>query len=165
MNLARHDYTRGTTELTGDFHPELGRTRGNARYLAGGAEWLLLPLLIKQDGMGREFQRMECEVPEYLTQARYAGDSVKGLLKDGGPGRRAVLEKAIEALRGSLECVYYAYGEDDLFVIFDMPDNVTMTALCLGVRAASPFTIKTTPLMTPEEMDEVAKKSSTYRGP
>lgn len=102
---------------------------------------------------------------KYLTRARYEGEGVKGLLRDGGTGRRAVLEKAIKALGGSLECMYYAYGDDDLFVISDMPDDVTMTALSLGIRAVSPFTIKTIPLITPEEMDEAAKKSLTYRGP
>ncbi len=102
---------------------------------------------------------------KYMIQAKYLGDSVKGLLKDGGSVRRDTLEKTIKSMGGKMECMYFALGEDDLFVIADMPDNVTGLALNLGVRAASSFTLKTSVLITPEEMDQVAKKSPTYRGP
>lgn len=102
---------------------------------------------------------------KYMVQANYAGDGLRGLLKDGGSGRHAVLDKAVKALGGTIESMYYAIGEYDLFIILDMPDNVAVTALLLAVRAASPFTIKTSVLLSLEEMDAVAKKSPTYRGP
>ena len=49
-------------------------------------------------------------------------DGAKGLIKEGGTGRRAAVIKATEALGGKLESFYFAYGEDDAYLIVDMPD-------------------------------------------
>ncbi len=90
---------------------------------------------------------------------------MKGLLKDGGSGRVAAVKKLFESVGGTLECYYYAFGEYDFFIILDAPDNVSMASLSLTVNASGLVTVKTTVLMTPEEMDQVAKKSPIYRGP
>ena len=50
-------------------------------------------------------------------------------------------------------------------VIADVPDNVSMTAIALTVNATGTVTVKTTVLITPEEVDEAAKKSPSYRPP
>jgi uncharacterized protein with GYD domain len=47
----------------------------------------------------------------------------------------------------------------------EVPDNVTAASFALTVSATGLVTTMTTVLMSPEEMDEVAKKSPTYRGP
>ena len=60
----------------------------------------------------------------------YTGEGLKGLLKDGGTKRReVVVEQLAKSLGGKLEAFYYAFGDDDLFVIFDLPDNVSATYL------------------------------------
>jgi uncharacterized protein with GYD domain len=64
-----------------------------------------------------------------------------------------------------LESVYYAFGDTDIYLILDMPDNASMAALALVARASGAVTVKTTVLMTPEEVDEAAKKTSDYRPP
>ena len=104
-------------------------------------------------------------MPKYLAQCNYVGEGVKGLLKEGGSSRRAVVEKLIESVGGTVEAFYYAFGETDLFVIADLPDNVTMTALALLVAASGAIDIKTTVLITPEEVDEAVKKTPSYRPP
>lgn len=101
----------------------------------------------------------------YMVRADYGQDSMKGLLKEGGTARQAVVKKAVEALGGKLECFYWAIGESDLYGIIEMPDSVSAQAFLCGVRAASPFAFKTSVLLTAEEMDEVAKKSTPFRGP
>jgi uncharacterized protein with GYD domain len=53
-------------------------------------------------------------MPKYLFQINYVGDGVKGLLKDGGSKRRAVVEKFFQSQGGSLEAYYYAFGDTDL---------------------------------------------------
>ena len=104
-------------------------------------------------------------MPKYLVQANYVGEGVKGLLKEGGSSRRAAVEKLIKSGGGKLETFYYAFGETDLYVIADMPDNASMAAVALMVAASGVINLKTTVLMTPEELDNAAKKTPIYRPP
>jgi uncharacterized protein with GYD domain len=104
-------------------------------------------------------------MPKYLIQANYVGEGIKGLLRDGGTGRRAAVEKLFSSVGGKVEAFYYAFGDTDLFVIADVPDNVTATALSLTVNAAGAATAKIVVLLTPEEIDAAAKKTPNYRPP
>ena len=102
---------------------------------------------------------------KYLWQANYVGEGIKGLLKEGGSSRRALVEKIIDSMGGKLEAFYYAFGETDLYAIVDMPDNVSAAAFSLTVASSGAVTLKTTVLMTPEEIDKAAKKIPNYRPP
>ncbi len=102
---------------------------------------------------------------KYLVHGNYVGEGIKGLLKEGGSGRRAAIEKLVSSLGGSLESVYYAFGDTDIYLIVDMPDNASMAAMALVAGASGAVTVKTTVLMTPEEVDEAAKKTPDYRPP
>jgi uncharacterized protein with GYD domain len=102
---------------------------------------------------------------KYLWQANYVGEGLKGLLKEGGSSRRAVVEKVISSMGGKLEVFYYAFGETDLYGIADMPDNVSAAAFALMIAASGVVNLKTTVLMTPEEIDKAAKKAPSYRPP
>ena len=102
---------------------------------------------------------------KYLVQANYVGEGIKGLLKEGGSSRRAVVEKLFKSMGGTVEAFYYAFGDTDLYVIADLPDDATAAALVLTVTSTGTVTCKTTVLMTPEEIDEAAKKTPSYRSP
>ena len=102
---------------------------------------------------------------KYLVQANYVGEGIKGLLKEGGSSRRAVVEKLFKSMGGTVEAFYYAFGDTDLYVIADLPDNATAAALVLTVTSNGTVACKTTVLMTPEELDEAAKKTPSYRPP
>jgi uncharacterized protein with GYD domain len=102
---------------------------------------------------------------KYLAHCNYVGEGAKGLLKDGGTNRRAVVEKLIESMGGTVEAFYYAFGETDLYVIVDLPDHESMTAVALMVAASGMIGIKTTVLITPEEVDEAVKKTPLYTSP
>jgi uncharacterized protein with GYD domain len=102
---------------------------------------------------------------KYLSYGNYLGDGLKGLLNEGGSSRVAALKKACESVGGTIEKFYYAFGEYDFFAISNFPDNVSASAAALAMRATGLVSIKATVLMTPEEMDEVAKKAPAYRGP
>jgi len=104
-------------------------------------------------------------MPKYLVQANYVGEGVKGLLKEGGSGRRAAVEKLFGSVGGKIESFYYAFGDTDLFVIADLPDNATAAALSLVVSAAGAATTRVTVLLTPEEIDAATKKTPSYRPP
>jgi uncharacterized protein with GYD domain len=104
-------------------------------------------------------------MPRYLVQASYTPEGFKGLQKDKGSGRKAAVAKAVEAAGGKLEAFYYAFGADDAVLIFDLPDNVTAAAVALAVAATGLVQIRTTPLLTVEEVDQALQKKINYKAP
>lgn len=104
-------------------------------------------------------------MPKYLFHSSYTEAGLKGLLKEGGSSRQEAVEHTITGLGGTLEAFYYAFGDTDVFVIADLPDPVSTTAFTLIVNAAGTAKVKTTVLITPEEVDQAAKKSVDYRPP
>jgi uncharacterized protein with GYD domain len=104
-------------------------------------------------------------MPKYLIQASYTAEGLKGLQKDKASGRRTAVASAIETLGGKLEATYYTFGQDDVFVILDLPDNVAASALSLAVSASGLVRTKTTPLLTVEEVDKALAKNINYRAP
>ena len=103
-------------------------------------------------------------MPRYLITASYTAEGAKGLLVEGGSGRRAQVQQAVQGLRGKLEAMYFAYGDNDVVLIADVPDAVSGLALSLAANASGTVKITTTPLITVEEMDAACKKSVSYRG-
>jgi uncharacterized protein with GYD domain len=102
---------------------------------------------------------------KYMLKGSYTTDGTKGLIKEGGSARRAAVQKMIEGLGGRLECFYYSFGEPDAFAIVDVPDVVSVAAMSLAINATGGAHLSTTVLLTPEQIDEAAKKSVTYRPP
>lgn len=102
---------------------------------------------------------------KFMVHGNYLTEGTKGLMKEGGSSRRAAVEQLVESVGGTVECVYYAFGGTDIYVIADLPDNASMAALSLITNASGAVTVGTTVLLTPEEMDEAAKKTPAYRPP
>jgi uncharacterized protein with GYD domain len=102
---------------------------------------------------------------KYLIKANYTAEGGKGLLKDGGTARRAAVQKGIEGLGGRLEHMYYAFGDADVYAIFDAPDAIAAAALSLAVNASGVVHLQTIPLLTCEEMDTACHKQVSYRAP
>ncbi len=100
---------------------------------------------------------------KYLIAASLTQDGVKGTLAEGGSARRAVVTRLFESIGGTVEAYYYAFGDDDVVVLVDAPDHVTAAAASMTVAAAGVGRVRTTVLISPEEMDEVAKKSPLFR--
>ncbi len=87
------------------------------------------------------------------------------MLSEGGSSRREAVRKLIESVGGTLEGFYYAFGKTDVYVIVDAPDNASVAALSFAANATGTVKVKTTVLLTPEEVDEAAKKAPDYRPP
>jgi len=102
---------------------------------------------------------------KFLTQASYTSEGLRGLAKDTASGRKAAIIKGVEGLGGKVEACYYAFGADDVVVVTDFPDNVSAAALALAVGSTGLVDIRTTPLLTVEEVDQALKKSVAYRAP
>jgi len=104
-------------------------------------------------------------MPKYLIRASYTAEGTKGLLKEGGSKRRAVVQEVLAGLGGKLEAFYYAFGETDVFAIIDVPDAAAAAAFGLTASASGAVQVSTTALITPEEIDGACKKSVKYRAP
>lgn len=104
-------------------------------------------------------------MPKFLVRGTYTAEGLKGLMKDGGTGRKTAVEKAVVSLGGTLESMYFALGDDDVFVLVDLPNAVAATTVALAAGASGAVALHTTVLLTPVEMDTAIKNTVHYRSP
>lgn len=102
---------------------------------------------------------------KYMWTGSYTAEGVKGVIAKGGSSRKEAVEKLLASVGGKLECLYFAFGEDDVVLIVDVPDTVSAAAIGLTVAASGAVRGKLTVLLTPAEIDQAAKKSPKYQPP
>ena len=106
-------------------------------------------------------------MPKYLIKATYSAEGVRGVVHGGGGTARV---EAVQQLLGSagatLDSLYFAFGGSDVYVTFDAPDNTSVAAIALTVGTSGAFaSVETIVLLTPEEIDEAARRTVQYRPP
>ncbi|GAA5035667.1 GYD domain-containing protein [Streptomyces siamensis] len=104
-------------------------------------------------------------MPKFLIQASYTPEGTKGLLDEGASGRRAAVDQVVTGLGGTVEAMYFAFGQDDIVIIVDLPDPVSMAAASLAVKASGALHTRATPLLTLDEIDEAARRQVPFRAP
>ena len=104
-------------------------------------------------------------MPKYLVKGNYNTEGAKGILKEGGSKRRQAVEQAAQGVGGTIEALYFAFGDTDVYVLVDLPDQISAVALSLMVNASGLVNASYTVLITPEEVDEAAKRTVNYRAP
>ena len=104
-------------------------------------------------------------MPKYLVQATYTSDGRKGLLKEKASGRKAAVAAALKAANAKLDALYFSLGPDDVVMIVDAPDNVAVASISLYAGATGLVSVRTTPLLTIQDMDAAIAQPSKYRGP
>ncbi|HSC26367.1 MAG TPA: GYD domain-containing protein [Vicinamibacterales bacterium] len=102
---------------------------------------------------------------KFMVKVSYTAEGTRGLMKEGGTGRRAAVTKLLESMGGKVEAFYFAYGEDDAVVITDFPNATAGLAISLAVNASGAARLSTIPLITPEEVDAACKTAVPYRAP
>jgi len=106
-------------------------------------------------------------VPSYLLQVAYTSEGWAAQV-NSPQNRIEAVRPAIEALGGKIVAAYYSFGEYDLAVITEMPDNTAAAAFSIAAAAGGAVkALKTTPLMTVDEGLEAVRKASqsSYRPP
>ena len=104
-------------------------------------------------------------MPHYLVQVGYNSDGTAAMVKEP-QNRIEKVTPAIEALGGRVESGYYAFGDYDVVIVAEFPDNASAAAFALAVGAGGAVSsYKTTPLLTPDEAVEAMNKASdsSYR--
>jgi uncharacterized protein with GYD domain len=104
-------------------------------------------------------------MPKYLVTASYTAEGTKGVLKDGGTKRRQAAEAALKSVGGRVESFYFAFGEYDLYSVVEVPDPASMAAAAMAIGASGAVRLRTVVLLTPEDIDQAAKKGTTYQPP
>jgi uncharacterized protein with GYD domain len=100
-------------------------------------------------------------MPSYLVQVSYTAEALAALVKNP-QDRTEVVRKVIEKLGGKLNGGWLTFGDYDVAVVIEMPDNVSAAALALSFAAGgSCKDVKTTPLLTPDETLAAMKKAGT----
>ena len=102
---------------------------------------------------------------KYLFYGSYTPEGFKGLMKEGGSKRIEAAKQALGSVGGSLEAFYFSFGENDFYIIVDLPDNITTTAVTLAGNVSGTFRIKGVALLTATELDEAVKKNVDFRPP
>ena len=104
-------------------------------------------------------------MPKYLFTTTYTPEGLRGVLKDGGSGRVDVARKACESVGGHLDSMYFSFGDHDVYIICDLPDNKAAAALSLNVGASGGASSKTVVLLTPDEVDRATRDAVDFRAP
>ncbi len=104
-------------------------------------------------------------MPRYMFRVNYTLDGLQGLMKEGGTGRRKAAETLISSLGGQLVSFDYAFGEDDVYVICELPDDEATAAASLRITASGAVTVHTVKLLIPEQIDTAIDRELDYRKP
>jgi len=100
-------------------------------------------------------------MPYFLEQVAYTSEGWGALVKNP-QNRIEAVRPAIEKLGGEIESAWFAFGEYDVVLILQMPDNVNAAAIAIAFAAGGACkSVKTTPLITIAEGVEAMKKAAT----
>jgi uncharacterized protein with GYD domain len=103
---------------------------------------------------------------KYLVKASYNREGLTGVMKGGGSARVAAVEKLAAGVGGSLESLYFAFGEADVYVTVDVPGHVEAAAVSAAVGASGAFSrYETVVLLSPEEVDAAMRVAVDYTPP
>jgi len=99
-------------------------------------------------------------MPLYMYEAAYTAESLAAQLKNPQNRADAVGHAACEAVGGKLVGSWYCFGDYDLVLIADVPDNQSMAAIALAIAAGGAIkSAKTTVLMSGAEAVAGMKKA------
>lgn len=102
---------------------------------------------------------------KFLYRGSYTSEGAAGLLAKGGSARVEAVEKLVDSMGGRLESMYFAFGDDDFFIVADLPDAATAASVSLTVGASGAVSASTTLLLTAQEIDSAAQLSPAYTPP
>ena len=109
----------------------------------------------------------------YLLRAKYAQDSMNALVQRP-EDRMLTTTRLLKEVGGRLHYYFFSFGEYDIVLLFELPDNVSAAALAMTLSAAGTVTAtETIPLLTMEDaidaMNQAREASGIYvppgRGP
>jgi len=104
-------------------------------------------------------------MPVYLHQIAYSREGWQALLSQPQDRVEAV-RPAIEKLGGKIREAWFAFGEYDVVLVSEMPDNVSAAAIAMAFAGGGACkSVQTTPLLSTAEAVQAMRKAneSGYR--
>jgi uncharacterized protein with GYD domain len=108
-------------------------------------------------------------VTKYVTFFTYTSETWARMIQSPGD-RTAAVRQLADSVGGSLERVYWMFGAQDGFVIFDAPDSTSAAAVSVAAGSTGAFKkLETHELLSQEQLGEVLSRSKAaveaYRPP
>jgi uncharacterized protein with GYD domain len=95
----------------------------------------------------------------YMFQAAYTAEALAKLLKKP-QNRFEIVAKAVEKLGGRVVGSWFCFGEYDVVLVSELPDNVSAAAFAVAVSAGGALKAnKTTPLLSADDMLQMLNKA------
>ncbi len=104
-------------------------------------------------------------MPRYLYAVNYSQQGLAGVRSKGAADRAAAVGDLARSMGGALEGFHFAFGDVDAYVLVDLPDDETAAAVSLSVMGSGAATIRTTRLLSTDEIDAALAKTVPYRPP
>ncbi len=100
----------------------------------------------------------------FLARAKVSKDYMQALV-DRPEDRLVSTTRFLQGIGGRLHNYFFAFGEYDIVLLYELPDNVGAATLSMVLSASGSVTeIETTPLLTMEEAVAAMKKSGEAMG-
>ena len=98
-------------------------------------------------------------MPHYLQQVAYSPEGWEAVLANP-QNRIEAVRPAIEKLGGRIDSAWFAFGDYDVVVITEFPDNVSAAAIAMAFGGGGTCkSVHTTPLISAEEAMQALKKA------
>ena len=98
-------------------------------------------------------------MPLYLYQAAYTPESIAAQIKEP-KDRVEVVRPAFDAIGAKILAAGYPFGEYDVLVVYEAPDDTAAASLALAVAAGGAVrSAKTTRLLSGQEWIESLRKA------
>ena len=105
---------------------------------------------------------------KYAFVGGYTAEAWANMIVNPGD-RAAAVRKGLEAVGGKLESFYWSFGDDDYFVIFEAPDDVTAGSVAVAFGSTGTLrhlrTIKLISLEDGRKLLDKAKAVKTAYAP
>jgi uncharacterized protein with GYD domain len=106
-------------------------------------------------------------MPLFLTQVSYTEQAWQSLVSNP-QNRFEALKPVFEKLGGRIVNAWFAFGDFDVVIVSELPDNVSAAAMAISAAAGGACrSVKTTPLLEVSDGLEALRKAagSGYRAP
>lgn len=107
-------------------------------------------------------------MPIYMYQAAYTGESIAAQIKAPQDRIEVAARPSIESVGGKLLAGGFSFGEYDIVVVYEAPDDASAAAIAMSVAAGGALKAgKTTKLLSGAEWVQALRKapsvSNVYR--
>ena len=101
----------------------------------------------------------------FMFKVSYSREGMQGVLEEGAASRVTTIEKMAADMGGSIASFDFAFGETDVYVIAEMPDEITAAAVATAVAASGAASIETVVLLSAADIDTAIARHAPYRPP